>query len=1187
MKSIHCKNSRLKRQLKQKITRLSTLSHCSTISEKEQKKTERGIKELATKIFNIKPSISLKKCITLLACYVGLNNAFAQSFEAPQTFQEYTGVTIFDAGTPSMYKPALVDIDNDGDLDLFLGTNPDLYFIENTGDKYLSDFSTPPEASPFGFKVPVEKPALEPSFVDIDDDGDYDLFVSIYEYGDMYYYENTGTPEQPQFAEKVQNAFEFEVTGEAGEYSTNASDFVDLDNDGDYDLLVIDYYGDSFYYENVGDKNTPQFDSPEKSAFGLPVFEIDEDGIIHSPIYEGTPVFNDIDNDGDQDLIVGSWNNDIQYFENTGSHCSPQFAAPITNPFGLTDLDNIRRESLSFGDLDGDGEQELVLCGTQHPQVYFYEFNGIEASTGGIGNCISDSGNESIKKEVQRTEGQTLNGDHFQFHAEYITDDASRYNSYNDRFGWEVATHKNTMAVGAVLDHFEKEDETIRQVGSVSIYNKDENGKWDFHQKLYAFDHLNPASEFGYRIEITDNFLFINANKGYIDNPGVSDGTRGFVYVYKKGEDGFWHEHQLISSSQNRSIYFGSKMGVSDNHMVIASAYHLFYYELNEATQLWEEAKVTEIDHLPRFIEMNEENFFIGNIDGLAIYQWDKDDWNNTYQLPIYNATHVDGDLDNNQFILGQYRNVANADSIKILSKNEDGHWNIDTHIQLPDNLTHSNYGRMVNIKDNKLIIASSSEYQNLLNGYRVQAIDILVYQKENNQWNPLQALVHEQAEGISPRLKIVLNDSSIFLGSSGDTRVTQYKIKEADTWEYKALSCEEIVWKDSVVTTPQTLLDTTAHGIHKLIVLGLPKITTDLLISSDTAYQYNNHLLEESGKYQITLENHVGCDSIINLDFYRTIPYTPASSCNDAVFVEKGFYEVEHRYSNLFFKYVAPADGELIVSTCQLTEEETMINIYSECGVFEEEFYYNCGDQAKINKTLLKGDTLLFSMDQAEVYDDYFFEVDFIKDCTPTTDSITVTSCDDIIFGDQNIVATGVYQHTFINQLGCDSTVILTYTKELAITEELDIETCSSYTFKDSLITQSGVYYDTLYSKNGCDSTYITLNLIIHENGSEFCGGNVEEDDDDDNITDIIHSSSIIEVYPNPFREHTILYFDTTPPSLLIEVYDLQGQKVLRKEYLHQNEIKINIPGPSGVYLIHIYSSDLLSPELKKVIKL
>src|SRR5262249_54567631 len=79
------------------------------------------------------------------------------------------------------------------------------------------------------------------------------------------------------------------------------------------------------------------------------------------PTGEPGPVFGDLDGDGDQDLVLSD-NTDppLRYFENTGTASSPDFVERTGGANPLLDVEgNHLRPAL--GDLDGDGDLDLVL----------------------------------------------------------------------------------------------------------------------------------------------------------------------------------------------------------------------------------------------------------------------------------------------------------------------------------------------------------------------------------------------------------------------------------------------------------------------------------------------------------------------------------------------------------------------------------------------------------------------------------------------------------------------------------------------------------------------------------------------------------------------------------------------------------------------------------------------------------
>jgi hypothetical protein len=124
-------------------------------------------------------------------------------------------------------------------------------------------------------------------------------------------------------------------------------DFADLDGDGDLDALVGNSEGDLLFFENIGTRASPAFGAPLLNPFGLVATFSDL----------ATPVFADIDGDGDLDVFMGSALGQTTFHRNIGSASGPSFDPAVVSGFGYAAL----HASLAFADLDGDGDLDAVI----------------------------------------------------------------------------------------------------------------------------------------------------------------------------------------------------------------------------------------------------------------------------------------------------------------------------------------------------------------------------------------------------------------------------------------------------------------------------------------------------------------------------------------------------------------------------------------------------------------------------------------------------------------------------------------------------------------------------------------------------------------------------------------------------------------------------------------------------------
>ncbi len=255
--------------------------------------------------------------------------------------------------------------------------------------------------------------------------------------------------------------------------------------------------------------------------------------------------------------------------------------------------------------------------------------------------------------------------------------------------------------------------------------------------------------------------------------------------------------------------------------------------------------------------------------------------------------------------------------------------------------------------------------------------------------------------------------------------------------------------------------------------------------LPSDTLLKYTicegdgvtvgNSVYKETGIYNEVLKNKFGCDSLVTLDLtvnpVQTVEIDEVICWGDSVKIGPFTYSESGTYLNNFTNLFAcdsivvlnltvnPVNDTLLeVAICEGESIQFGDSLYSETGVYVDYLFnkYNCDSIVTLDLT--------------------------VNPVSETVLEETICDGDSVVVGTSIYKETGSYTDMLTNKFGCDSTVHLQLmvnpTQEINLIKNICEGT--AYNLAGTAYSNSGIYEHHFSNQFGCDSmVLLTLNVM------------------------------------------------------------------------------------------------------------
>ncbi len=447
--------------------------------------------------------------------------------------------------------PAIIDMDNDGDLDVLTfpvgGTTIEYhrnYSIENgqgckldqfkledaCWGKVKEDFATNSvylnqTCRGWGFVVEDQNIQHAGSTVfafDSDGDGDKEVVLGDISFPKATFLFNSGTINEAYISSQDSIFPSYDVP--VNLYIFPAFYSIDANNDGQNDVIACpngpnasDNFSNVWLYKDIDTSKAVYLELQQRNFLQDQMIDVGEGAF---------PSFFDYNQDGLTDIIIGNYsykvngvgNSKLVSYKNTGTLQKPKFTLDNSDFAGLLQYAPLANLAPCFGDVDYDGDKDMLI-GTSVGEIMFFE------NTAGNGNTASFS--------LKQTKMQNIDVGNFAKPTLYDLNNDNRLDLIIGGSDGRLSYYQDTATSG--LSKFKLIKKPFGNINIAAIqgnsvgYASPAFCKEDNNTVLYVGSANGPILKFG-NIDgnLTGTFSLVNdsvanLNLGFRTHPAIAD----------------------------------------------------------------------------------------------------------------------------------------------------------------------------------------------------------------------------------------------------------------------------------------------------------------------------------------------------------------------------------------------------------------------------------------------------------------------------------------------------------------------------------------------------------------------------------------------------------------------------------------------------------------------------------------